>query len=384
MSARTEILNSTLLTADARALRAIVLWAMLGAKMLGGWGVQWDIRWHLVIGRDWFWIAPHVMTYAGVTLAAVLAFGVLAWETWRARRGLEVPDSIRVIGLVGTRGFHLAWWGMAITILAAPIDDLWHRLFGIDVTLWSPPHLLGIAGAQVNTLGCLAIALELWGPGSRARRSALLVASLLLLGAFQITVDPAIHTAFRRGGVFFFAWAILGSLAFGFALVLVARLTGMRSAPLLAALGALAFHWVGLQVSDVGFAIVQPTPAIEEAIAADPDSPIAVAHEMARRNGATTAGRALLLRYLPVLPAALLALIDARRRWAAGVTGLALSLVAVSGWMFARIPALSHALPTVLDVVVAAPLAVAAALAGGGAAAGLARLLAPHESTRPV
>ena len=36
---------------------------------------------------------------------------------------------------------HLAWWGILITILAAPIDDLWHRLFGLDVTLRSPPHL---------------------------------------------------------------------------------------------------------------------------------------------------------------------------------------------------------------------------------------------------
>jgi hypothetical protein len=382
MSSRAEILAPAVVTADVRALRVIALWSMLGAKMLAGWGVQWDIRWHLVIGRDSFWIAPHLMTYTGVTLVAVLAFGVLAWETWQARRGLQGPDAIRVMGLTGTRGFHLAWWGMAITILAAPIDDLWHRLFGIDVTLWSPPHLLGIVGAQVNTLGCLAIALELWR--GRRRLGALLVASLLLLGAFQITVDPAIHTAFRQGGVFFFTWAILGALAFSFTFVLAARLTGLRSAPLLAALGALALHWIGLEVSDVGFALVQPTPAIAEAIAADPDSPIALAHEMARRNGTTTAGRATALRYLPVLPATLLTLIDARRRWVSAVVALALGLMAVSGWLFARLPALSHALPSVLDVAVAVPLAVVAALAGGAAAVGLARVLEPHPSTRPA
>jgi hypothetical protein len=384
MSSRADVIAPALVSADVRALRVAALCGLLGAKMLGGWGVQWDIRWHLVIGRDSFWIAPHLMTYAGVTLAAVIALGVLAWETWRARRGLAVPDAIRVMGLVGTPGFHLAWWGMAITILAAPIDDLWHRLFGIDVTLWSPPHLLGIAGAQVNTLGCLAIALELWPRGSRARRHALLLASLLLLGAFQITVDEAIHTAFRRGGVFFFTWAILGALAFSFALVLAARLTAMRSAPLLAALGALAFHWIGLEVSNVGFVLVQPVSAIEEAITADPDSPIALAHEMARRNGTVVGGRSMAHRLLPVLPAALLALIDARRRWATGVVTLALALMAVSGWLFARLPALSHAVPTALDVMAAIPLAVIAALAGGAAAVRLAPLLAPHESTRPV
>jgi hypothetical protein len=77
-------------------------------------------------------------------------------------------------------------------------------------------------------------------------------------------------------------------------------------------------------------------------------------------------------------------LVDARRRWASAVVALALGLAAVSGVMFARLPALSHALPSVGDLVVALPLVVAAGLAGGAAAIGLARLLPPHESTRPA
>src|SRR5688572_14539854 len=41
-----------------RTLRTVALWGLIAAKILGGWGVQWDIRWHLLIGRDSFWIAP--------------------------------------------------------------------------------------------------------------------------------------------------------------------------------------------------------------------------------------------------------------------------------------------------------------------------------------
>ena len=59
-------------------LRRRALWALLAAKLVGGWGVGWDIRWHLVIGRDSFWIAPHLMTYLAVTAIALIAFGVLA------------------------------------------------------------------------------------------------------------------------------------------------------------------------------------------------------------------------------------------------------------------------------------------------------------------
>jgi hypothetical protein len=353
--------------AELRLVRQAALWGLLGAKMLGGLGVQWDIRWHLLIGRDSFWIAPHLMTYAGVTIAAVLAFGVLGLETLRAQRGEPPRDGVRVLGLVGTPGFHLAWWGMALTILAAPVDDLWHRLFGVDVTLWSPPHLLGLAGAQVNTLGCLLIALELWPPDSRRRHAALLAGGTLLLAAFYITVDPAIQTAFRRGGLSFFAWAMLGTLAFGFTLALTSRLAPLRATPLILALGALALHYVGIAVADAGFALTRPTPAIEETIASDPDSPIAVAHEMARRNG-TRPGRAVSIRVFPLLPAALMALMDARRRPRAAALAFGLGLLAVSGLMFARTPALSHALPTATDVVAAAALTALAALAAAAAA----------------
>src|SRR5437899_12379640 len=203
---------------------------MLAAQLFGVWGVVCDIRWHLIIGRDSFWIAPHVMTYASVVVASLISLGVLLFETWRSRGGPRPPGTVTIAWLSGTRGFHLAWWGMAIVILAAPIDDLWHRRFGIDVTLWSPPHLLGLAGSQVSNLGSLLIALEVYRDG--ARWIALAASGILLLGVFYILVDQSVQTAFRRGGVFFFTSAILGALAFTFALMLAARLGGSRSLPL--------------------------------------------------------------------------------------------------------------------------------------------------------
>src|SRR5262245_36177000 len=153
---------------DAGLERA-ALWALLAAKVVAAWGVQWDIRWHVTIGRDSFWIAPHVMTYAGVAAMVAVSFGVLAVRTWRPGG----PSPIRLLGLTGSAGFHLAAWGIFITVLAAPIDDLWHRLFGIDVTLWSPPHLLGILGSAINSAACLAIAHEAYPARSRIRTAAL-------------------------------------------------------------------------------------------------------------------------------------------------------------------------------------------------------------------
>src|SRR3989454_12750140 len=125
------------------------------------------------------------MTYIAVTATAVIALGVLVVETWRARRGAVLPGAVTVVGLTGTRGFHLAWWGMAVVILAAPIDDLWHRLFGLDVTLWSPPHLLGLAGSQGSNLGGLLIALEVYA-GGWERWAGRLPRRIFLLGPVHI------------------------------------------------------------------------------------------------------------------------------------------------------------------------------------------------------
>ena len=372
-------------------LRRGALWALLAAKLVGGWGVGWDIRWHLLIGRDSFWIAPHVMAYAAVAATAIISLGVLALETWRTRRRAPPPDAVTVVGLAGTRGFHLAWWGIALAILSAPIDDLWHRLFGIDVTLWSLPHLLALAGSQVSNLGIVLIALEVYDEGAR-RWAALAAGGVLLLGTFYIVVDQSVQTAFHRGGVFFFTYALLGTLAFVFAIGLVARVARSRSVPLVLTVGALVVQLSILVVGDIGFALLQPTPAIEEAIAADPSSPIAVAHEMARRNG-TMPGRSLTLRLIPLLPAALMAAANPLRRprLAAAVFGLALAIVSWVG--LGRLPALSHALPSTGAVALALGLTLVASRAGSACAEKLATLMeryarlgrhAAKRSSRPA
>src|SRR5213076_3177753 len=188
--------------ADASlAWRRAVLWALLGAKVVASWGVQWDIQWHTLIGRDSFWIAPHLMTYAGVAVMVGLSFGVLAWTTLRPSPG--AADVVRVLGLTGTRGFHLAAWGIALTVLAAPIDDLWHRLFGLDVTLWSPPHLLGLAGAAVNSLGCLVLAREVYPARARQGLTATVIAAAMFYGTLRIATSPAFDLAYRHGGLAF-------------------------------------------------------------------------------------------------------------------------------------------------------------------------------------
>jgi hypothetical protein len=222
------------------------------------WGTQWDIRWHLLIGRDSFWIPPHLMTYSGVTLIVLVSFGILAWTTTQALRGVAEPGMIRQIGITGSRGYHLAAYSIALTVLAAPIDDLWHRMFGIDVTLWSPPHLLGLVGGILNAAACWLIACEVYSTESRARLVALVLAGAFVYGGISLGFQPAIRIAYVYGGLRFFTYPMLAALFAPLALVVTAQMSRRRAAPVLVVVTVFLIGLAGAAVSHVGFAWLQP------------------------------------------------------------------------------------------------------------------------------
>ncbi len=364
--------------AASLATRRAALWGLLAAKVISSWGVQWDIQWHTIIGRDSFWIAPHVMTYSGVAALVLLSFGMLAWTTLRPSPA--AGDVVSALGLVGTRGFHLAAWGIGLTVLAAPIDDLWHRLFGIDVTLWSPPHLLGLLGAVVNTLGCFVIAREVYPATSRAAYVAILGSGALLFTGLHLAVQPSFRLAYLQGGVFFHLYSMLAALILPVAYVVTARLSGSRWAPALVLAGGVALGLVGQQVARLGFDILQPVSVIHEEIAKDPTSPIAVANIVARRNGTTPGATTNVVQLLGLIPLAAMVAVDPRRRPVAASVAYAAALFALMAVRLGALPAYRALVPGAGETLVALGLTLVAGLAGGWLAAHLAALLDAEPS----
>ena len=362
--------------ADASlAWRRAALWGLLGAKVVASWGVQWDIQWHTLIGRDSFWIAPHLMTYAGVAVMVGLSFGVLAWTTLRPSPG--AADVVRVLGLTGTRGFHLAGWGIALTVLAAPIDDLWHRLFGLDVTLWSPPHLLGLLGAMINTLGCFRIAREVYPATNRVALAAVVCTGTILYIGLHFALQPSFRIAYLNGGVLFHLYAMLASLVLPLALVATAQLSGVRWTPAVVMVGAVALGLVGMQIARVGFDLLQPVSVIEAEIAKDPTSPIAVAYLVARKNGTPPGATASLAQLLGLLPVAALVLVDPCRRPIRATVAYALVLFALMAVRLASLPAFRPLLPDAGATLVALGLTLVAGVVGGWMASRTAAALDP-------
>ena len=367
---------------DSVGFHRIALWILLGANLLSAWGVQWDIQWHVQIGRDSFWIPPHVMTYSGVALAVLASFGVLAWDTLRRLLAGRAPEgTLTIFGLTGTRGFLLAASGIGITVLAAPIDDLWHRLFGIDVTLWSPPHLLGLLGVAINTLACALVAREAYAAKTWPRYVAAVIALTSFYGSLSIGLRPASRLAYLYGGLWFYAFPILGALFLPLALLAAVRLTGQRSTPIVLLIVGLALGTIGASIARIGFEIIQPVSVIQDEIAKDPTSPIAVTHAIARKNGFTPGGApgGLAARIFTFVPVLLLVAVDPRRRPLASTLVYAIGLFALWALTIGRTPAFEPMMPGLGPTVAALGITLVMALIGGIAAHRLADVLAGDE-----
>ena len=167
----------------------VSLWSLLVALV----GFTWDVAWHADLGRDRaLFTPPHVMILvglAGIGLAGVTAIVLATAE--KAEVGLHVgrlrvPWSAMPIGLMGLGA-----------LIGFPLDDYWHSVYGIDVTMWSPTHLLMIGGASLTPIATWLILAEArvstaTNRAARMLSEALAASTLVGLSTFQLEFDMGI------------------------------------------------------------------------------------------------------------------------------------------------------------------------------------------------
>src|SRR5688500_12800934 len=123
--------------------------------LIAVFGMYWDISIHIDDGRDPGPLANPAHYFILFGLMGVMAAGIFGIAL--NRRPLR--SSIRVPGLgdhAPAGAIIVAACG-ALSLTAFPLDDVWHRIFGQDVTLYSPTHLMLITGASLSTFGALAL-----------------------------------------------------------------------------------------------------------------------------------------------------------------------------------------------------------------------------------
>jgi hypothetical protein len=131
-------------------------WAMAGALsgllvlLVAAMGLYWDVAWHVDLGRDEMLLNPsHTMILlglGGLMYAAAIAttFATLDGANVGLKyKKLTIPWSALALFSLGLGG-----------VASFPFDELWHRAYGIDVTLWSPTHLQLLGGGGFATIAC--------------------------------------------------------------------------------------------------------------------------------------------------------------------------------------------------------------------------------------
>ena len=227
----------------------------------------------------------------------------------------------------------------------------------------------------------ILIAREAYPAQSWIRAAGLVIAAVNLYGTLALGLQPAVRIAYLYGGIWFYSYPILAALFLPLALVTSARLTWRRSAPLVVLVLVIVVGMIGASIARVGFEILQPVSVIQEEIAKDPTSPIAVSNEIARKNGIAPGSPpggyvGLLLSFVPV---ALLVALDPRRRPLPATLVYALGLFMIWGTRMRWLPAFQPIVPALGPTAAALLITLGSALVGAVAARWLADNLTRTE-----
>jgi hypothetical protein len=166
---------------------AVAAVSLIGAQF----GFLWDVSIHIADGRDEGPLAnpSHYFILGG--LFGIFSAGFLAMVL---PKGRPSASAIRI-----TDDWHAPLGGVLLTAAAGfaligfPLDDVWHRLFGQDVTLWGPTHLMLIGGAALTLIGIAVLLVEATrasaagqGPSGGGRSWTKWVVAVSMPGAFLL------------------------------------------------------------------------------------------------------------------------------------------------------------------------------------------------------
>lgn len=367
---------------NATAHERLRFYTLLGIallKLLNYFGSVWDIQWHATIGRDSLWIPPHMLAAAGFVSALGLALAAVTYETWLDRQGARMQGVTRVGGITVSPFLLMVSLSYLAGVFFTFLDDQWHRRFGLDATLWSPPHLLiGLAMASVDFILLLGLVVSARRLDLKFNWRSAYFWGFMLLGAFMFEAanywtSQAFIYGYSQGGAGLLGllFPILVGALYPLALVLNLRLAKRYwiVVPIFAL--TLILQYAGTGFAALAFAVLKPVSILGDYIRQNPQSTIALAREFAARNGMVgliglQQAWVMWLSGIPLLLVALLSFWPAARgRWLLAAPVYSVSLVLTCYVWFQRLPVMAKYDVTWVHVAAAAILAASGGLVLG-------------------
>lgn len=154
-----------------RTIAGLPAWAVVPALLgfAGATVIQfaffWDASLHLNKGREDgpFPNGGHWFILVGINLVLVAGWTSICMSSGRPSRA-----SVRI-----REGWYAPAGGVALALTApmflvqVPADDIWHRVFGQDVTLWSPTHLVMLWANPSGLVAVIVLLAEAYAESAR-------------------------------------------------------------------------------------------------------------------------------------------------------------------------------------------------------------------------
>jgi hypothetical protein len=191
---------------NTRVSVAMVITAALALFVVG---TAWDVQWHRAIGRDRLLTAPHVLMLVAIALTGLASLS-----------GLVLHRRVE-------HGIVLSGLGALLAAVAFPLDDYWHALYGIDVTLWAPFHVMIATGMGMAGVGATVQFMDLKGRRPLLRDVGCAAALAIALATYLVLIAEAagVHGVAHVAGSTLALYPVLLSFALPVAVVCVALVT---------------------------------------------------------------------------------------------------------------------------------------------------------------
>src|SRR5262249_20229426 len=133
-----------------------------------------DAIWHIWLGgfgNDFLW-PPHLILYGSFLVNTIISGFFLG----RILSGGGDPRvRARQEPALGIRALTSAYM-----IFSLPSDLVWHKIYGLDITAWSPPHALIMLSAAIVAISITSMLVTSLKPNEKSR---LVQAGVIVAGA---------------------------------------------------------------------------------------------------------------------------------------------------------------------------------------------------------